>query len=391
MGILDFSIITILILVGFNLKHLFRSFSKQEKRILDLLFLLHLVITIAFNFYIGTNGGDAVFYWDYPKNHSFSEIVDYIERGSASGIIFLINFIPSKVLDLSFLSGNIIFSVLGYLGFIYLFLILKQLLPADSKTFNFKVLGIKVIPWIWFLPNLHFWSCGIGKDTILFFCIAHVVYSLLNVKKRWIGIAFSGLLMLTIRPHMLLFLIVSFGVGFTLDSQLKVYQRLFILVVFLGGFIVIFDYVLEFVQLDSFEFQTIEEYASNKSASLNQEDSSSGVDTSNYPLPLKVFTFLYRPFFFDINGILAIVASFENLLLLYFSFLIVKKGIIRAFKKGSYLLKGFLIYFIIGSIAFSLILGNLGIMLRQKNMFFPLFFIFGIWAIHLSFQKKQLS
>ena len=143
--------------------------------------------------------------------------------------------------------------------------------------------------------------------------------------------------------------------------------------------------------MDSFEFQAIEEYASNKSASLNQDDASSGVDISNYPLPLKVFTFLYRPFFFDINGTLAIVASLENLLLLIFTLIILKKGIFKAFKSGSYLLKGFLIYFLIGSLAFSLILGNLGIMLRQKNMFFPMFFIFGIWVLHLSMQKSKVS
>lgn len=388
MNLIDICITVIILLVGFNLKYAFRDFTRKDRKFLTKLFFYHLVITVAFHFFISLNGGDANYYWSYPKTASLDDIFDVIQRGSASGIIYLINYIPSKLLELSFFTGNMLYSLLGYVGFIYLYRITKNLFGDFSEISNYKIFGISVHPWIWFLPNLHFWSSGIGKDVILFYCIALFVYSLQNVRKHLLGIVVSMLLSLMIRPHITLFLLVSFGLGYTLDTRLKAYKKTLVFIIFVVGFVSIFNYVMDFVRLESLEFKAIEEYTSTKAASLNQEDASSGLDTSGYPLPIKIFTFLYRPFFFDINGILAILASVENLTLLVFTFAVIKKNIFRGFIKANYLVKGLLIYFIIGTIAFSLILGNLGIMLRQKNMFFPLFIIFGMWIFYYHRNQK---
>ena len=389
MVLLDICVCVIVLLVGYNLPRAFKDFTRADRQILAKLFFYHILISTAFHFFISANGGDALFYWGYTQNASWEDIYAYVERGSASGSIFILNYIPAKVMGLSFFTGNLLYSVLGYLGFIYFYRIGKKLFNNYEFISEYKMLGVSIHPWVWFLPNLHFWSSGIGKDTILFFCIALFVYALQDIKKRGLGLAISLILSLAIRPHITMFLLVSFGIGFTLDKDLKTYKKAIVFMVFLAGFVSIFGYVMQFVQLESFELSVIEEYSSNKAASLNQEDSSSGVDTSQYPLPLKVFTFLYRPFFFDINGVLAIVASVENLILLIFTFVVIKKGIVKGFRKANYLLKGFLIYFILGSIAFSLILGNLGIMLRQKNMFFPLFFLFGMWVIYAHSKRKN--
>jgi hypothetical protein len=141
--------------------------------------------------------------------------------------------------------------------------------------------------------------------------------------------------------------------------------------------------------LESLEMSAVQEYTSSKAASLNQEDAGSGIDTSNYSLPLKIFTFLYRPFFFDINGFLGLLASVENLILLLFTILVLRNGVVSGFKNGNFLLKGLLLYFLMGSIAFALILGNLGIMLRQKNMLFPVFFVFGLWVFYYAHSRKE--
>ncbi len=380
MILLDISICTIVFLIGFNLKNAFPSFTKSDKRFLNNLFFFHFAVAIAFNFLVANGGGDAVVYWNFSKDNSLAVIINVIERGSASGVIYLINYIPSHVLDLSFFTGNMIYALIGYLGFIYLYSITKSFSKDVSVYSQFKIFGISIFPWIWFLPNLHFWSSGIGKDTLLFFCIALFAYSLLNIKKRLLGLVVSIILSLVIRPHITLFLIISFGIGYTLDGRLKSYQKLIIFLLFVTFFGFIFNYVVDFVRLESLEIESIQDYTSNKAAKLNQADSGSGLDISAYPYPLKVFTFLYRPLFFDVNGALAILASIENLMLLLFTIMTLRNNPIKGFKMGNFLLKGSAIYFILGALSFSLILGNLGIMLRQKNMFFPLFFIFGLWV-----------
>ena len=387
--ILDICITIIIFLIGFNLKNWFGGFSTFEKRILTKLFFYHFVIGIAFHFFIITNGGDATLYWEFPKLNTFSEIIDVIKSGSASGYLFLINYFPSKILNLSFFTGNMIYTLFGYLGFIFLFKITKEQIPDLDSLKKIKFFRIPIYPWIWFLPNLHFWSCGIGKDTILFLCISLFVYSIFNFKKRWVLFVISIIFSLSIRPHIMLFLLASFGIGYTFDGRLKLYKRILIFLIFFAGFIVIFPYVLDFIKLENFEFNAIEEYTSTKAAKLNKEGAESGIDISGYPLPLKIFTFLFRPLFFDITGILAILSSFENLILLLYSIFILLKKPFTAFKKGSYILKGMIIYFVIGSFAFSLILGNLGIMLRQKNQLFPLFIIFSFWTLFYYIKKHK--
>ncbi len=388
MTLLDISICTIIFLIGYNLKNIFSSFTKSDRRFLNKLFFFHFMVAIAFNFVVVTGGGDSVVYWNFPKYNDLDAVIGVIEKGSASGVIFLLNYFPSKVLDLSFFTGNILYALLGYMGFIYLYKITRTVCPDVSRFSGFKIFGIPIFPWVFFLPNLHFWSSGIGKDTILFFCIALFAYSLLKFKKRIPGLVVSVILSLVIRPHITLFLIISFGIGYILDGYLKTYQKAIIFLFFIVFFGLIFNYVMDFVQLESLETEAIEKYTSNKAAKLNQPDSSTGLDISAYPYPLKVFTFLYRPLFFDVNGALAILASIENFILLLFTVMVFRNGPVKGFKKGNFLLKGSAIFFILGALSFSLILGNLGIMLRQKNMFYPLFLIFGLWIYYYKYSSS---
>ena len=148
---------------------------------------------------------------------------------------------------------------------------------------------------------------------------------------------------------------------------------------------------MEFVQLESLETEVIENYTSDKASNLNRDQTGSGVDISGYPFPLKLFTFLYRPLFFDINGILAILSSFENFILVLLSFSIFRKKPISAFKKSHRIIKGGIIFFLLGSSAFSLILGNLGIMLRQKNMLMPWLILFVISVYYQFLNKPHIN
>ncbi|MEM7084656.1 MAG: hypothetical protein AAF489_00650 [Bacteroidota bacterium] len=388
MTLLDICITAIVFLIGYNLKNFSKGASKPEKKILNQLFFFHFGIAIIFHFYISSFGGDAVHYWDAPKEMSLEAIMNVVNRGSATGLMYLINYIPSHLLQLSFFTGNMMYALLGYLGFVYILRTTKYIFGDFTELAELKLFGIPIFPWIWFLPNFHFWSSGIGKDAILFFSIALFVYCLQNLRKRWLLLLISIVVSLAIRPHIMLFLLACFGIGFTMDGSLKAYQKLFVFAVFIVGFLSIFNYVLEFIQLESLEATAIDEYTSTRSSNLNKSRTGSGVDITNYSFPLKAFTFLYRPLFFDINGILAVVASIENFILLCFSGLIFFKKPYWAFKKSTFLIKGILLYFLLGTVAFSLILGNLGIMLRQKNMLMPWLIIFGLWTFY-SFSKNK--
>ncbi|GAB5400298.1 MAG: hypothetical protein Aureis2KO_18830 [Aureisphaera sp.] len=239
-----------------------------------------------------------------------------------------------------------------------------------------------MFPFILFLPNLHFWSSGIGKDAILFFCVIAFVYALLNLKKRIVLFSICLLLTILIRPHITMFLIVSTGIAYLLDGNLKTYQKIFAFVILAGVFGSMFNYVIQFIQIDNLELSTIQEFTSSRGADLASDRTGSSVDMSGYPFPLKVFTFLYRPLFIDGGGVLSLLSSVENLFLLFLTYKVLVNRPLRSFRKGNYVIKTIVIFFVIGSISFSLILGNLGIMLRQKNMFFPILFLFIFWTLY---------
>lgn len=206
--------------------------------------------------------------------------------------------------------------------------------------------------------------------------------------KNVIKIVLALILSYIVRPHITIFLIASFGLGYVLDGNLKTYQKILIGGVFLIAFVSLFDNIMAFLKIEDLNTETIDQFAENRVSGLSRDHTGSGVDISSYPFPLKVFTFLYRPLFFDINGVLAIVASFENLLLLVLSWRFIRLNPIKIFNAANYMFKSMFIFLIIGSVTFSIILGNLGIMLRQKNMFIPALLFICLWSFSYNAEKK---
>jgi len=102
--------------------------------------------------------------------------------------------------------------------------------------------------------------------------------------------------------------------------------------------------------------------------------SKSGIDLSSYNPIEKILTFWFRPLFVDSPGVMGVVVSFENLLVVALFYktirVLIKRG--RALN-GWFLVCAFI--FLLGSFALSQVSGNLGIAMRQKAQLMPLFFI----------------
>jgi hypothetical protein len=391
--ILDFIFCLFALVFGFRFIYRFNLFNAYDLKLLKKLFFYHLLAGIGYYLFIINNGGDATNYWfatyDF-RYYNFDDVIDEINTGSATGYMLLINYIPAKVLGLSFFSGSLLYTVLGYCGFVYFYAIIKTQIERIYDLRQIKLFGFSVFPILLFLPNLHFWSSGVGKDTILFFCIALFFYSSLRISKRFVGISISIILSIFIRPHMTLFMLMALGLGIAFDGRLKSYQKVFITLLFAVVFVSAVNYVMNFVQLESLDAETIDEYSNTRASNLSNDRTTSSVDTTSYPYPLKIFTFLFRPLFFDASGILGIVASIENLFLLFFFIKIFKNRFLKGFKNSSHLIKASVFLFLMGALSFSLILGNLGIMLRQKTPFVMMLIIFGYSIILTNKHQKTL-
>jgi hypothetical protein len=382
--LLDISIIIILVFLGFKVKYLIKSsLDKKDKLVLNGLWLYHLLICVFFYYYLLINGGDAINYWETVKNVPNTDILDYFSLGFGTYFMYVLNYFPSKILDLSLFTGSVIYAFVGFVGFVYFYFLFKERIKYNKKIF-----GINFFPLIFFLPNLHFWTVGIGKDSLMFLCIGIIFYCVKDIRKYIFLILLSLILIYFTRPHIAAFIIIAFGIGFILDGELKIYLKFFFTVLIIWAFVIFYDPVMEYLRIEDFNLNTISDYSSDKVGKLSRGHTESSVDISNSNLLVKIFTFMYRPFFFDMSGFLAVLASLENLVLLFLTIRLIILNPIKLFFTGDFFYKSLNIFLIIGVISFSLILGNLGIMLRQKNMFIPSLLFICLWAFSYETKKR---
>jgi hypothetical protein len=357
-----------------------KRLSVANYKTLQKLYFFHILFGVYYCFFVL---GDSVGFWKQAKVMSFENFIYSITEKQGSLFIYALNYYPSNVLDLSYFTGTMIYSLIGFIGLTYFYIIAIELIPENPKFNKYHL-----FPLLFFLPNLHFWSCAVGKDALLFFCIALFTYGLLLPYKRMPMIILALVLSYFIRPHITLFMLLGYGTAFFSGKNIPMFRRILFFGALLGIAIAIFPMVMKFAKIEEASFESFNQFSTIKATKLSSSNTSSAIDISSYPFPLKVFTFLYRPLFFDINGIPSILASLENTLLLILSFFVLKSKPIRSFKKAPFVIQGMVYFLIIGTLAFSQSLGNLGIMIRMRNMFLPSLILFIFW--HFYFIQKTV-
>lgn len=377
---MDFIFTALFIFLGFLFLISFKAkISPNNYSTLKLLFVFHLVFGIYYCFFVL---GDSVGYWRQAKLMSYTDFIYSFKDEQGTYFIYALNYIPSNILGLSYFTGTIMYSIIGFIGLTFFYLT-----ALDNIPNNPKYRGYFLFPLLFFLPNLHFWSCAVGKDTILFFCIGMFVYGLMNPIKRIAYIILALTLSYFVRPHITLFMLIGFGFAFVMNKNKSFFQRILFFSIMVTIAVAIFPLVLKFAKIEEATLDNFNSFALNKASLLSKSHTGSAIDVSAYPLPIKIFTFLFRPFFFDINSIPSLLASIENALLLILSISVLRNKPLESFKKAPFVIQGMIYFLLIGTLAFSQSLGNLGIMIRMRNMFLPGLIIFLLW--HFSFINKD--
>lgn len=384
--IIDFAYTIILLLIAMQFPAMLlqpseRAFFPLLRRLIG----FHFLLGIAYYFFTRNGGGDAWGYWLNGKNLIPGQFMELILKGGGTHFMHAFNSIPASVLGMGFFANTMFYSLLGALGVCYFFIITIRTVPNNSQ-----VKGYYLFPLIFYLPNLHFWSSGVGKDTVLFLCIAMFVYAIMSPVRRIPLILISILLSAAVRPHITFMLVLSYGIAYLLGSKAPAWQRMLFSLAFIGLGILLLPKVLEIARMDELSAEEFEAFSTSQASALSQSHTGSAIDISSYPFPLKVLTFLFRPFFFDARSITGLLASVENLFLIILFVKIFANSPVQAFRAAPFIIKGFVIFLILGTIAFSLSLGNVGIMIRMKNMFLPGLLIFILWVFSYQQEKEEI-
>ena len=291
-------------------------------------------------------------------------------------------------MGLSYLTGNIFFGALGFIGIRYLFVMVAEKFPT-----NYEILGIPLFPTFFYFLNLHFWSAGVGKDAVCFWGIAWFLFAIQKYQSRWWQAVIALFFVYMARPHMGQALISGAGLAILFGSEVKIGYK--IVLGSMAGILAIFliPTTLEALKIEELSFESLGNLAGSKIGNLNDSHVGSGFDLASYSWPLKLFTYLFRPLFFDAHNFVAFFSSFENLLYLYLSFYIYRNWTPEAIRDMPLFIKAGMITFIPVTLAFMSSLSNMGIIMRMKNMTMIYFLLFCFYLIsynkNLRIQKAQ--
>ena len=383
--ILDLIYIPLIIVLGLGFINLFSNqLTERDQQVLRKLLFFHLLMGTYYCFFIQ---GDAIGYWRVPKAYSMDTFKEGLFNGEGTMFMYAFNFLFSNLLNMSYLSNTLLFSLFGFMGLTFFYIVALQTVP-----YNKIISGYVLFPLIFFLPNLHFWSAGVGKDTTLFLCIAMFTYGIMKPLTRIPLLVISMLLAMAIRPHIVLFLMVGFGLAYIFGGKVSGFQRVLFSAVMIGMGLAILPSVMEFAKIEEASAESFDKFAEGKAAVLRRASSGSAIDVSAMPFPLKVLTFWFRPLFFDARNLNGLIASAENLVLVIVFIKAMRSQPIVAFAKAPFVIKGLVFFLIVGTLAFSQSLGNVGIMIRMRNMFLPGMIIYLMWVFSYQQQvaKEQL-
>jgi len=355
--------------------------SAQDNKFLKRLFWYHLLLSFVYYIYAVFNPSDSKQY--YRKIEIFYRGPEWSDfYGTSTTFIEWFGFPFIQNLYFTYEAMMALFSLLGFVGFIYFFKFFRE-----RVVFNNRLWGFDLFTLFFLLPNLHFWSGSFGKGSFIFLGIGLLFYGLNNIAKRYWILLIGALITYHIRPHILLVILASSLIGFTFSSKgLGWGIKILMIAVSSTALGFIYQDVLNLVGLET---DTLLEEGLNMNKRIEDLSyATSGVDILNMSLPEQVFTFLFRPLFFDAPGLLGIIVSFENVFLLLITLIFIYKGGIAYIVRGDFAVKTAFFSFITVSIALAQISGNLGIAIRQKSQVMILF-LFVI--VQMYDDKKKIS
>lgn len=355
---------------------------------LNYLLLYHIFFTLAYTAYILNFGGDSTGYWRYNLEQIKirGDVTWWAYFGTGTTFPLFLNYFPSRILGLGYFTGNALYGALSFIGIRYLFVMVYKHFPT-----NVKWAGIALFPWVFYLPNMHFWTGGVSKDTLTFFGIAIFLYGLQHYKTRTFHLLIGFLIAYYTRPHIGFMLLGGGLIGVLFGTEFKGPVKVLLVGLSVIVFFAISQSVLNFLKIDSFDLDTLETLSDKKAVLLSSGSVGSAVDLSNYPLPLKIFTFLYRPLFIDAHNIIALFSSVENLIYLLFSLQLFRHFSIKAFMAAPVFLKAGIVMFIPSTIAFANSLSNMGIAMRMKNMTMIYLMLFIFFCMAFAKQQQEIQ
>ena len=363
-------------LLGFFFLEYIRKKFHLGFKVTHILYIWHTLFSLIYAIYTQTHIADATVYYQ----RALTEVIPW-----GIGTKFIINFssIFTNAFNLSYFGTYLIYNIIGTTGIIAFYASLKVCIA--EKGLLTQRLSLIVI----FLPSLHFWSAGLGKEPFALLSTGLALWAVLNIKRRIWLLVLAICIMGIIRPHVAGIFIVALSIAIMTDKNISLTPRIILFLISILLITVGVPYIVEFTGLgnlnNSLEFiETRQSY---------NQSGGGGINISTMSLPMQLFTYLFRPLPFEAHSAGALLSSIDNSFLIILSCLFLY-GLSKSKNRKAAFRKKYNLVFISAFIAITwgilaITTANLGIAVRQKWMFLPfVIFIFFLYIPNIKAKTK---
>jgi hypothetical protein len=331
--------------------------TNRRLAMFTIMITLHISASIIYYFYVQTNDADTKLYYFDPYEFARNEF--------AFGTVFVIDatqWLRGKIGG-SYLDYFLLFQVFGIWGLAIMLRSLEELGMALKMPVPTEIMALM------FLPGMYFWTAAIGKDAPLFLCCTLVVWSSLNVASRWAWFLLAVAIIVLFRPHVALVSIGSLALALVTGKGVSNFTRISLIAVAGVTAFLLARTLQASLNVDISSASSIASFVETQTsqATLNTDDS-----LARSMFPVRLFSLLYRPLFIDTNGTFGLVASVQNIIMIYITFKLLRNfKLWRDIFRESLPIRFSTIYFLALLLMLSVAYYNVGLGLRQREMATP--------------------
>jgi hypothetical protein len=338
-------------------------------------YLWHTAFCIAYYYFSLNNVADATSYYQ----GAFEQLSVF--RPGTTFIVMLTS-VFAYGLGMSYFGCFLVYNIMGYIGMLGFAAALNEVSVNKAKAWKTFVLFLPL------LPGVSFWSSMIGKDALSFFSAGLACWAILDFRRRLPAAIIGAVALFLVRPHIAGLLLGAYVLATVFFLKTGLVQRSAITAVAVSAFVLVAYFTIDFIGLgDATSTSDVADYIERRQGT--NLGGGSSFDLANLSIPMRMFTYVLRPLFFDAPNLLGVAVSFENLLLLIF----VPFGLYNFFFTKAQVPRIAVTFWFLFSIfvwgLLSNTTANLGLANRQKWMFMPM--LITIFAAYLPAQRRQQS
>lgn len=360
---------------------LFWGMVERTNRKLGLFFaiiVVHAVTAVLYYYYVQDSDADTKLYYYDPY--------EFFDQPFSLGTMFLIHLVQwlKSQIGGTYLDYFLLFQAIGVWGIALLVRTLEELTIVLEEPWP-PLLTIMVM-----MPGMFFWTSAIGKDAPLFFACTLALWAIMALARRWPWLAVAVVVMLLFRPHVALVAMISVALALVAGRGVATSTRVLLVLMSIIAVIALAGTVQASLRIDLSSVSSIASYVEDQTSVAGTASGDEG-RLASLSFPAKLISLLYRPFFVDSVSIFGLVASIQNIFMIYASFVLIRHfAVWRAMFAASLPVRFATVFLFAMVLMLTVMYYNVGLGLRQREMFTPaLYLIFA--AVYIVSRRQRAA